>query len=303
MNMSEQLTISAPESPLSPPSQAETDQQLILLWLRTKRSPKTRAEYARDVEAFLNRLEGIKLALAAVRLVDLQDYADSIATKPPNTQRRLLSSLKSLFSFARRVGYLHFDVGAAVSLPRPKNVLAERILTEEQVMTMIVSEKSFRNRLLLRLLYVSGGRISEIGCLRWRDLQEREGGGQVTLYGKGEKTRAVRLPGAIWTDLQRIRGNPDDYIFSRRRGRRWSAKEPLDSVQLWRIVQKAAKRAGIAGNVSPHWLRHAHASHALDRGANIKIVQETLGHESLQTTSRYTHARPEDSSSLYLAIS
>ncbi|MBD2033913.1 tyrosine-type recombinase/integrase [Leptolyngbya sp. FACHB-321] len=70
--------------------------------------------------------------------------------------------------------------------------------------------------------------------------------------------------------------------------------------QLWRIVSAAAKQAGIEGKVSPHWLRHAHASHSLDRGAPIHLVQQTLGHESVAATSRYLHARPNDSSSLYL---
>jgi integrase/recombinase XerD len=72
--------------------------------------------------------------------------------------------------------------------------------------------------------------------------------------------------------------------------------------QIWRIVAKAAQRAGIEGNVSPHWFRHSHASHALTRGASVALVRDTLGHESLTTTSKYLHAKPTDSSSLHLAV-
>ena len=71
---------------------------------------------------------------------------------------------------------------------------------------------------------------------------------------------------------------------------------------IWRIVKAAAQRAGIEGPVSPHWLRHAHASHALDRGAPIHLVQATLGHASITTTGRYLHARPKESSSKFLPL-
>lgn len=74
----------------------------------------------------------------------------------------------------------------------------------------------------------------------------------------------------------------------------------LDRTQVYRIVKAAASRAGIEGNVSPHWLRHAHASHSLDRGAPLHLVQATLGHSSVATTERYLHARPNDSSAMYL---
>ena len=76
----------------------------------------------------------------------------------------------------------------------------------------------------------------------------------------------------------------------------------LDASQVWRIVRAAVRRAGLAGNVSPHWLRHSHASHAIDRNAPISLVRDTLGHQSIETTSRYLHAWPGESSSLYLSI-
>ncbi len=71
---------------------------------------------------------------------------------------------------------------------------------------------------------------------------------------------------------------------------------------IWRIVRKAARRAGIESNVSPHWFRHAHISHALDRGASMALVRDSVGHSSVSTTNGYLHARPNDSSALYLAV-
>jgi integrase/recombinase XerD len=119
----------------------------------------------------------------------------------------------------------------------------------------------------------------------------------VTVWGKGEKERTVVVSATTWAALQALRrpgDGPDDPVFRSRKGGR------LSPAQAWRIVRKAAKRAGVELPVSPHFLRHAHASHALERGAPIHLVQATLGHASVATTGRYLHARPEDSSSRYV---
>lgn len=285
------------------PMQAETDSQLIELWLRSHRSKKTRTEYRRDILSLSGfaDIRGVN-SLALIKLAHLQEYAESLVHKSPNTQRRMLASVKSLFSFARKIGYLQFDVAAAVKLPKPKNTLAMRILSEADVMKMILLEPKPRNQLLIRLLYASAARISEAVSLRWRDLQPQNESGVVILYGKGEKTRVVALPSKIYADLQAIRANDDEFVFpSKIRGAIRKGTH-LTPAQAFRIVAAAAKRAGITAKVSPHWMRHAHASHALQNGANIKLVQETLGHASLAVTSGYTHARPDQSSALYLKI-
>lgn len=109
----------------------------------------------------------------------------------------------------------------------------------------------------------------------------------------------MRVSATTWwalQALQRPEDGLDDPVFRSRKGGR------LSTVQAWRLVREAAPRARIAAPVSPHWLRHAHASHALDRGAPIHLVQSTLGHASVATTGRYLHARPGDSSALYLAV-
>jgi integrase/recombinase XerD len=138
-------------------------------------------------------------------------------------------------------------------------------------------------------------------ALRWRDLRPRDGGqGQVTVSGKGGKTRAVLLPASVWRDLEALREEAaaaeDGPVFRSRKGGALTAR------QAQRLVDAAAKRAGLRARVSPHGLRHAHATHALERGAPIHIVQATLGHASVATTGRYLHARPTDSSARYLAV-
>jgi len=149
--------------------------------------------------------------------------------------------------------------------------------------------------------------VSELCSLKWRDTQERGDAGQVTIYGKGDKTRAVLLSPETWRELVSLRNGAgiDDPIFPPRERSPECAegdKVHLSPSQVQRIVTKAARRAGIDKPVSPHWLRHAHASHALDRGCPVHLVQATLGHASVATTGRYLHARPEDSSARYLGV-
>lgn len=276
--------------------QAGNDETLVTFWLKSKASQKTRIEYERDIQRFL---AFVSKPLGMVTLGDLQDYADSLAeTFAVGSRQRMLASVKSLFTFAHKLGYLPFDPGKAIKLPAAKNTLAERILSEEEIFSIISNEPDARNKMLLRLLYVSGGRVSEVVSLKWKDLQARNDGGQVTLFGKGGKTRVVLIPAKTWKDLQGLKSDAtaNDPVFVSRKGGH------LTAVQVWRIMVAAAQRAGIDGNVSPHWFRHSNATHSLERGASLPLVQQTLGHSNIATTGKYLHARPSDSSGLYLII-
>ena len=275
-------------------NQADTDGQVVALWLHG-RSKHTQRAYLAKAERFLTFA---MKPLARVSLGDVQAFADSLTGLAQSSKAQTLAAIKSLLAFAHKIGYIPFNVGVALQLPKAKNTLAERILQESEVHSMIALEPSRRNRLILKTLYYGGFRVSELCGLRWRDLQARGEEGQMTVFGKGEKTRAVLLPASLWSELQEFRcgADEDDPVFrSRFKG------HELDQSQVLRIVRAASRRAGTDKNVSPHWLRHAHASHSLDRGAPIHLVQATLGHASVATTGRYLHARPTESSGKYLA--
>ena len=270
--------------------------QLIALFLHG-RSRHTQRAYRGDIDRFMT---AVGKPLHQITLADLQDFADGLEQSDlcPASRHRILSSIKSLFAFGHRLGYLQFDVARPLRLPGLRNALSERILDEGEVQRMLALELQPRNHVLLVLLYAGGFRVSEICGLKWSDLQSRDDGGQVSVFGKGDKTRTVLLPASVWAKLVQLRGDAADEqpVFrSRKRGH-------LNPTQVWRIVGRAADRAGITKAVSCHWLRHAHASHALDHGAPISLVQATLGHASVATTGRYLHARPTDSSSKYLPL-
>ena len=284
--------------PTATATDAVTDEQLIAVWLRTKRSDNTRKAYTADVTRFRSY---VPKPLARVSVDDLAAFQEHLSAShlAASSQARILRAVKSLLSFGARVRYLPFDVGKAIAVQSPKNRLAARILSEMDVLRMIDGELNRRNHALLRLLYATGGRVSEIVALTWADIQENPRGGQVTLYGKGGKTRVAVVSAVTYRELLDLRGEAADDapVFVSRTG-----GGHLHPSQVHRIVRAAAERAGINGNVSPHWLRHSHASHALDRGANIAVVKDTLGHSSIAVTNAYLHAKPGDSSGLHLPV-
>ena len=276
------------------PRQADTEAQVVAMWLHG-RPARTQALYS---DAYRRFSAHVGKPLERVAVGDLQSYADSLSGRKPRTVALHVSALKSLLTFAQRVGFLPFNVGAVVRPPKIASDLSQRILPEDDVQRMLHLEPGARNRVLLDLLYYGGLRIGEVVALCWREVQAREDGGQVTVTGKGGKTRSVRLYNGAWRRLRALQGvasAPAPVIASRKGG------GPLSAVQIHRIVRAAAARAGIGAKVSAHWLRHAHASHALDRGAPAHLVRDTLGHANIATTSAYAHARPDQSSSRYLA--
>jgi integrase/recombinase XerD len=296
--MSAEIVISGLREDLAAAHPAVADDHLIEIWLHG-RSAHTQRAYRADIELLRS---GAGKLFCEITLPDLQRFSDSMVHVAPATRYRTLSAVKSLIAFGHRVGYLPFNVGTALRLPPVRTRLAERILPEAAVHRMLNLEPNPRNRMILLLLYASGVRVSELCGLCWRDLQPNGDGGQITVFGKGGVTRAIQLPESVWrliNDFRSADAGASDALFRSRKRKAGSGMQPL---AVLRIVRNAARRAGIDLPVSPHWLRHAHASHTLDRGAPIHLVQATLGHASINTTGRYLHARPNDSSGRFLPL-
>jgi integrase/recombinase XerD len=281
-----------PDTALVP--EADPTAELIGLWLHG-RGPHTQRAYRTDVARFL---AFVGKPLSQITLRDCQKFVDSLAAQG-NSRKRVLTSVKSLFTFAHRLGVIPFNITAAIRLPKVRETLSERILPEAAVHQMIARTPSERDKLLLRTLYITGVRVSELAALKWRDCLPGNGdAGYISVFGKGNKTRSVLLPAYFWSELLAHRGTAaeDTPVFASRKG-----QGHLTTVQILRIVRDAAKRAGIKKKVSPHWLRHCHVSHALQRGALLHVVQQTVGHCNLAVTSAYCHARPTDSSAHFIA--
>lgn len=259
-------------------------------------SDNTIAAYRRDMQRFTSWLG--ERNLANLRINALSDYVASLHQEElaPSSIARNIVAVRTFFKFLQLEGVVRENPAELIATQK----MWERIpnvLTSQQVEAFLNAPKKsdsfcLRDRALLEVLYATGCRASEVCTLRIRDLSLTER--HIRCQGKGGKQRLVPIGSqaitAIETYCEVLRGklaakniHPPEELFLSRSGR------ALDRIQLWRLVKLYAKRVGISEEVSPHSLRHSFATHLLAGGADLRLVQEMLGHASIQTTQIYTH--------------
>ena len=278
-------------SNLASQTSATTDEQIIMMWLHGK-AKTTQKAYTSSIKQFF---AFVGIELKALKLEDFQMWVSSLELRyASSTVQSKTNAVKSLLSFAHKIGYLRVNVGSAVTAPKSKDTLSERILTHEQVIKLIEGGKSKRDRTLLSMAYKCGLRRAELSGLTWDDLKPRGEAGQATVFGKGGKTRTVLIPRGVWNELMSLpRSNRTNAVFASRKG------GAITPTMIHYVVKDASKKAGLSQKVSPHWLRHSHATGAIERGCDLHLLQQSLGHSSLAVTSNYLHARPEQGSGLF----
>ncbi len=273
---------------------AHEDSEIIVSWLSDK-SKSSRVTYASAVKQFLTFTGK---TLVDVRVEDIQQWIRSFELRnySPYTIKVKICTLKSLLTYCYEVGYLPINVGKRVKPPNPKQGLSQRILDNSEVEKLIKATAPGRDRLLFSLIYACGLRVSEICALTWNDLTPRDDGGQALIYGKGQKSRIVLIPTGLWHSLKQLpRSEKTDAVFYSYR------HKPLDRTWIHKLLKKAALLAGVNPAASSHWLRHSHATHALEGGCDLHLLQQSLGHADLGTTQKYLHARPDQGSSQHLS--
>lgn len=271
-----------------------SDEHLIELWL-TGRNARTKQSYLDSLTAF--RLFTANKSLHGIGLEDLLGFSESLAYMAPASRSVRVCVIKSLLTFGHRTGYLPHNVGAALRTSAPQYDRNRRLISEADIRKLLSAATTARNLAILQLFYRAGLTISELAALKWQDTYTRASGdGQISVTSK-RRVRSIILPKIAWVCLTAIRGSavsPDDPVFRSRHGKH------MHLVSVHRVVKAAALRAGLPSEISARWLRHAHAAHALDRGAPVGLVQATLGHASAASTETYRRTRPNDSSGRYL---
>ena len=224
----------------------------------------------------------------------------------PSSLRRRAAALKGFYRFAYGEGLIAVDVAAHLDLPRPSRLLPEPLTVAETERLLeaagdedALQPRGLRDRALLELLYAAGLRISEALGLDREDLSRE--GAFVRVIGKGDKERLVPVGEiamdwlARWMDGPRARLLATGHAAADRGGPLFLGDRAgrLARQQAWASVKRAAAHAGLSGRVSPHTLRHSFATHLLEGGADLRVVQELLGHASISTTQLYTHLTGE----------
>lgn len=257
-------------------------------------SDNTVAAYRRDYDAFMGYV--MRFHFAAPKQVTpeiISKYMDWLYRSGCSSasQARKLSGVKSLYNYLlinEQIEQLPTD---SVEPPKLERILPD-MLTVEEIDAMIATfdmttVKGCRDNAIVEVLYSTGLRVSELVSLRIDNLFFGEG--YIRVVGKGDKQRLVPIGSIardkiqLYMELRHPKRASEATLFLNNRG------EPLTRIQVFNIVKQAARLAGIDKSISPHTLRHSYATHLLEGGANIRQVQELLGHESITTTEVYTH--------------
>lgn len=267
------------------------------LKLERSLSANTVAAYGKDVQFLFDNLsrEGID-AVEDITGAHLTAYIESLsaAGMSKRSQARAISSIKSLFRYLEDEGSIKKNPCDMLDAPRMQKHLPS-VLSVGEVAAILDSvdlskPQGHRNRAILEMLYSCGLRVSELVNLRISDLFFDDG--FIRVIGKGNKQRlipvgepAVKAVG-FWMDIRRhwpVAKGSEDCLFVNRRGRKMTRE------MVFLIVKEQAEAAGIHKDISPHTFRHSFATHMVENGADLRVVQEMLGHESILTTEIYTH--------------
>lgn len=260
-------------------------------------SKNTSEAYVRDVAHLLEYLETHSIALEQVCERDLHEFLFTLHELgiQARSQARAISGMRSFFKYLQLEGYMLSDPSELIENPHIPAHLPD-VLSLEEIEMMLDSipqdkNEALRNEAIIETLYGSGLRVSELINLRISRIDFKEK--YAIIEGKGAKTRIVPFSDVslnliaeyIATDRAELKIKPgcDDILFLNRRGGK------LTRVMIFYIVKQLAELAGIKKDVSPHTLRHSFATHLLEGGANLRVIQEILGHESISTTEIYIH--------------
>lgn len=267
------------------------------LWLEDGLAANSLAAYRRDLQQLSARLGGRDLLSAGE--VDLQrHFAADFAVSRASTANRRLATLRRFYRWALREGMIERDPTLRLATAKAPQRFPQA-LTEQQVEALLAApdhrtDLGLRDRAMLELIYATGLRATELVGLKLVEASLADGLVRVT--GKGQKERVVPVGEEARLWLQRylgqarpglLRGRSADALFVTRRG------GPMTRQMFWKLVRRYALLADIRAPLSPHGLRHAFATHLLNHGADLRVVQMLLGHADISTTQIYTHVARE----------
>lgn len=277
-----------------------TKHYLRYLKLERGYSPNTVEAYKHDLEWLLSYLEQEGFDPLSVKLEDLEHFAAMLSDHgiSAKSQARILSGVRSFYRYLVLDGYLDVDPTELLESPHLPQHLPEYLSTEEvdalENSIDLTSNEGHRNRAIIEVFFSCGLRVSELTNLKLSDLFLSQG--FIRVNGKGGKQRLVPISERaiheleLWFDDRRqmeIKPGEEDYVFLNRRGHH------LTRTMILIMVKRQAEAAGIKKTISPHTLRHSFATALLKGGADLRIIQELLGHADLGTTEIYTHMDDE----------
>lgn len=267
----------------------------VYLELERKLAKETIDAYINDIEKFIKYLQFESIKINTISKEHATEYIKFISTGlSSKTIHRKISSLKSFNKFLINESVIKYDFTSHLTFPKLEKLLPNYLTIEEVDQLFgfeIKSKNDVRNRTMLELMYSSGLRVSEIINLRLNDINLIHK--TIKVIGKGSKERIVLFNEYTKEYLENylnscrdlfLKGRPCDYLFVNIHAK------PISRQSFWKIIKQIAKKQGMRPEgISPHTLRHSFATHMLENGAQLRVVQELLGHSDISTTQKYTH--------------
>jgi integrase/recombinase XerD len=275
---------------------AMIDRFLDAIWMERGLSENTLGAYRADLMALNQRLESKSVNLMQAARADIMDYIAwrvEGGAKPRSTARQL-SSFRRFFRYLLREGVISEDPTVNIAMPKIGRSLPQS-LTEQDVDALLAAPRvseplGHRDRTMLEVLYATGVRVSELINLKLSQINLNQG--VLRIVGKGNRERLIPLGDEAQEWIREFIDGPrgeillerqTEYLFPTRRGDRMTRQA------FWHIIKRYAAKAAISKKLSPHTVRHAFATHLLNNGADLRVVQLLLGHSDVSTTQIYTH--------------
>jgi integrase/recombinase XerD len=279
---------------------AMIDRFLDAIWMERGLSENTLGAYRADLVALNQRLDSKSVPLVDAGRADIMDYIAwrvEGGAKPRSTARQL-SSFRRFYRYLLREGIIREDPTVNIAMPKIGRSLPQS-LTQQDVESLLAAPKvseplGHRDRTMLEVLYATGVRVSELINLTLSQINLNQG--VLRIVGKGDRERLIPLGDEAQDWIREFIDGPrgeillerqTEYLFPTRRGDRMTRQA------FWHIIKRYAKKAGISKKLSPHTVRHAFATHLLNNGADLRVVQLLLGHSDVSTTQIYTHVARE----------
>lgn len=264
-------------------------------------SPNSIVAYETDLQRLQSYMDKHNIDIVKAQYEDLQSfiYEESKSISSVRTQARLIAGIHSFYRFLLYHNYIQQDPSELLESPKKEHRLPD-VLTLDEIDSMIAQldmskPESHRNRAIIEMLYGSGLRVSELVNLKLSNIYRQEG--FMRIIGKGNKQRLVPISPVAdeWLDYWLkdrsqldIKTEYNDIVFLNRYGRQ------LTRAMIFTIIKTLARQANIHKTISPHTLRHSFATHLLQNGADLRVIQQLLGHEDITTTEIYTHIEIQD---------
>ncbi len=278
----------------------------FLDWIRIEKgySPHTIVAYGRDLALFQRFMRESSQNLTSTSDPQLISHFLCWLDKLPyiaSSRARILAAMKAFFRFLKREGHLEKDIGRYFEAPKIWQKIPDALTVAEveKLLKQPLGQDCIgaRDLAMLELLYATGMRVSELCSLKISDVSD----GFVKVRGKGNKERLIPVgqKAMVAIDAYLMQWRPEgplEALFLTSRGR------PMDRGTVWRQMKSYALMAGLQGSISPHVLRHSFATHLLERGADLRLIQAMLGHEDIRTTDRYTHVAIDRVQTLFHAL-